>query len=530
MDIVTKKSIDDESGAFTLEFIEDGLYLTVSRAELENNVSLNFITQYLKSVDDIENVEIASIKQALEIFNESVKIADVKKPSLEVKISDDKMSATARIVGRVATGEYSKETLLQELNTAGVVFGIDDVEIDKVIQSPKSNFIVATGKPSVDGKDAEIKFTHDINEKRGIPKELDGGRVDYKNLELFLAVLEDELIAEKIPATKAESGTTVIGTELRGKDGKDKRIKLGKNVKCEENLFIAKIAGQLLANNDRIEVLPILELKNDIDFSTGNISFPGSVVVKGNVQAGFEVKAQGSVMVHGNIYGGLVEGKTVEVKHGIQGAANSYVKATETVVAKFIENAVVYAGENIIVSDAVLNSKISAGRKVLALGAKGILSGGYISAGEEINAKIIGTPMAPPTTVEVGVSPMLKEEYVRLRSEYKESTEKLDGIQKSLKLLKPTEDSLVPANRLELYTKLIRNNFALMERITEMRERIEYLENEFDSLANGRIKCSSDVYPGVKLVINNIIYPIRDVFNYSVFYVENSEVKFSSYS
>ena len=530
MDIDTKKSIDDEAGAFTLEFVETDLYLTVSRAELENNVSLNFITQYLKKIDNIIDIDVNAIKQAVEKVEEPFRIAKEKPPSVEVKISDDKMTATAKLIGKVAPGKFPKETALQQLNAAGVTFGINANEVDKLIEQPGNGFIVAVGKEAVSGKDAEIKFAHDITEKRGTPKEIEGGRVDHKNLELFLAVLENEVIAEKIPATKAENGSTVIGTELRGKDGKDKRIKLGKNVKNEENLFIAKIAGQLVANNDKIDVLPILELKNDIDFSTGNISFPGSVVVRGNVQAGFEVKAQGSVLVHGNIYGGIVEGKSVEVKHGIQGATNSYVKAEEIVSAKFIENAVVYAGENIIVSDAILHSKISAGRKVLTVGSKGIISGGYVSAGDEINAKTIGTPMAPPTTIEVGVSPMLKEEYVRLRTEYNESSEKLDGVQKSLKLLKPTEQSVVPPNRLELYTKLIRNNFALMERTTEIKDRIIFIENEFEHLTNGRIKCSGSLYPGVKLVINNIIYPIRDVFEYSTFYVEDGEVKFSSYS
>lgn len=530
MEIDKKKTIDDEAGAFALEFIENNLYLTVSRAELENNISLNFITQYVQKVDDIGDIDVNAIQQAIEKINEPFLVAKLKEPELEVKIFEDKMSATARIVGRIEPGEFPKETALKQLNDAGVTFGLDLQEIDRLIENPGESFIVAVGKNPVNGIDATINFTHDINEKRGTPKEIEGGRVDYKNLELFLAVLENEVLAEKIPATKAENGSTVTGSELRGKDGKDKRIKIGKNVKNEENLYIAKIAGQLIANSDKIDILPILELRNDIDFSTGNISFPGSVVVRGNVQAGFEVKAQGSVLVHGNICGGIVEGKTVEVKHGIQGATNSYVKAVETVSAKFIENTTVYAGENVIVADAILHSRISAGRKILAVGSKGIITGGYLSAGDEINAKTIGTPMAPPTTVEVGVSPMLKEEYVRLRTEYNEATEKLDGVQKSLKLLKPTEQSTVEPNRLELYTKLIRNKFALMERVTEIKDRIAFIENEFESLTNGHIKCSGSLYPGVKLVINNIIYPIRDVFEYSSFYAENGEVKFSSYS
>jgi len=41
-----------------------------------------------------------------------------------------------------------------------------------------------------------------------------------------------------------------------------------------------------------IEVSEYLEIEGDVDYNTGNIEFPGIVIIKGDVKPGFVVRAK----------------------------------------------------------------------------------------------------------------------------------------------------------------------------------------------------------------------------------------------
>ncbi len=528
---IAKETIENEAGRFSLEIRDSNVYLTVYEKfdENENQKLVDSVKKKLKEME-IHIIEERSINSAIEKIDTETAIGKVEMPKVSILCVDNDMKASACIMGSSKYAQLTKDDVMQTLTKSGVVFGINEQAVDDLLAHPGKTYTIAEGKPPVNGKDAEIIFKQKIDGEKGRPKEIEGGRVDYKNLDLFSAILENEIIAEKIPVADGQAGSTVKGKVIHFVIGKDKRMKLGKNVVLEGNLFIAKTAGHLLVTNDKIEVLPVLEIKSDVDFSTGNITFPGNVTVKGNVQAGFFVKAEGSVVIQGSIFGGIVEGETIEIKQGIQGVINSYVKAKNNIVAKFVENADLTAGNEIIITDAIFHSKVRAGRKVSVTGAKGLIAGGHVSAGEEIITKNVGTHMAPPTVVEVGINPELKQEYIKIKDEYKESVTKQEGVKKSLVLIKPEETSIIPENRQELYMKLTVVNFSLLSAINKAKERLQEIEVEFDNLTNGRIKCSGTIFPGVKMVVNNIVYPVRDVMQYTTFYVENGEVKFSPYS
>jgi uncharacterized protein (DUF342 family) len=527
--IAPKETIDNETGCFSLEVRGESIYLNVTEKNADNMVTVKAVKELLKKFD-AKNIDDAAINKAISVTGNDVIVAGVDKPSIDVVIAENDMKAFVCISGSAQHMKFSREDILDELKKRGIVFGIDEKAAEQALANPGKQFLIAVGKDSVNGHDAQIIFKQQVNDEKGKPKAISGGRVDYKDLDLFTAVAEREVIAEKIPFKKGEDGSTVKGRILKSVAGKDRKMNVGKNIAVEGNLFVAKTAGHLVINKDRMEVLPVLEIKSDIDLSTGNITFPGNVLIKGNVQQGFFVKAQGNVRINGSIFGGTVEGKTIEVKHGIQSANDSYVKAEESITAKFVENAVLYAGGDIKITDTILHSKVSSGRKVLVTGSKGLIAGGRVTAGEEVDSKNIGTQMAPPTIVEVGINPALKEEYVRLKESYRETLSKQESIKKSLLLIKPDDSAVVPESRQELYMKMTKANFSLLGSINEMKERLVGIEEDFSKLSIGKIKCSGLVYPGVKLIINNVVYPVRDILQFSLFYLDDNEVKFAPYN
>jgi len=471
----------------------------------------------------LEDAEVLDAPKVVEIKPEKV-----IEPDIRVLVSRDRMEAVLTITLPPGCRSFSMDEVLEKIQKNGIVFGVDQNRIKKAYDCPGFSVTCATGEPAVNGTNGSIRYQVNV-ENTGRPEEREDGSVDFKNLNLFTMVQPGDLLAERIPATPGTPGTDVLGNPCAAKPGKDILNPAGKNVQAVDNTFVAAIAGQVLLANNKINVIPVIEIKEDVDVSTGNIEFIGDVIVRGSVQPGFEVKAEGNVEIHGTISGGTVEGRNVVIKMGIQGMHRGYIKAMENVVAKFIENATVHAGVDVMVSDVILNSRTSASKRVIVEGKRGLIVGGTVMAGEEIRAKVVGTHMATMTALEVGVNPMLREEYQQIRSEIKKVNINIEKTQKALTILKSMDQSSMSPDKREMLLKLTKAQFHLSGQGETMKKRIAVIEGEFAGMRDGRIKVLDTIYPGVKIVVGTLIKPISEVLKFTSLYAEDGEIKIGSF-
>jgi len=420
------------------------------------------------------------------------------------------------------------DEVYDKIHAAGVVHGLDRAAVDRAYERPGNQVVCAKGDPAVDGTNASFVYSFDLS-KKGQPVELADGRVDFKALNLFTVVAEGDLLAEKTPPTPGTTGVDVLGQPVFAKPGKDLLFPTGKNVYVEDNKIFAGISGQMQIVNNKIHVSPVIEIKDDVDLSTGNIDFVGNVVIRGSVQAGFSVKADGNIEIYGSVSGGTVDGKNVLIRMGIQGMQRGYVKAKENVATKFIENANVSADGDIMVTDTILHSRVNAGRKVLVEGKRGFIAGGHVMATEEIRAKVVGTHLAVSTDLEVGVNPEIRDEYQRIRKELKQAENNLDQAQKTLLILKKYDQSELPPDKREMLLKLTKSQFLLAGQVDLLRRRVTEIELIFEEARYGKIRVSDIVYPGVKIIMGALVKPIRESHKYVSFFTEEGEIKIGSF-
>ena len=348
----------------------------------------------------------------------------------------------------------------------------------------------------------------------------------FKNLNIFIIVKEGDLLAERIPHTMGVVGTDIHGQTVAAKPGKPAMLPVGKNTKIiEEHKLISLIDGQLSISGNKISVLPTIEIKGNVDLSTGNIDFIGSVIVRGSVQPGLSIKATGDIEIYGTISGGTVEGKNVIIKAGIQGMQRGYIKAEEDIKSSFAENANLIAGRDTIISEAILHSNIRAGKRVVTQGRRGIITGGVIVAGEEILVKYAGNQMDTVTRLEVGINPMLKDEYKDIKQALGKAETELEQAQKSLALLKSINPTVLSTAKRELLLKLTKAQFPLAGEVKRLRDRLIEIENAFEELKSGKIKVTEKVYPGVKMIIGSVMKNITSPIQHSRFYEEDNEIK-----
>ncbi|MDF2858928.1 MAG: hypothetical protein K0Q87_4779 [Neobacillus sp.] len=532
-----------EGKGYLLKFTKEGVFFSVFPNDDETSLfELTDITRILdehgvndysievltKAVRDKDGIE---VKISNDLPPEEK--TDPIDPEIKIYPSKDKMEAVVNITVLDKAVKPTFNMVMDKLNEKGIVFGIDEEAIKKAvknaIESDSCEMLVAQGTRPTNGTDAKLlKFVD--NDVKGKPADLEHGKVDFKNLNLFTIVNKDQVLAERVPHTQGIPGMNIFGDTVAAKPGKSLMIAAGKNTQIvDEHKVISLIDGQFTLTGNKMTVMPTIEIKGDVDLSTGNITFNGSVIIRGSVQMGFEVKAEGDVEIYGSISGGTVEGKNITVKAGIQGMQRGIIKAKEDVKASFAENAKVVAGRDIMISEAVLHCNLSAGKKIVVQGKRGMIAGGIAVAGEEILVKVAGNQMDTITKLEVGINPMLREEYSTTKKALKKAEEDLDQAKKALNVLKAVNSNDLPLAKKELLLRLTKSQFPLAGEVKKFKDRIAAIEAEFDNLKSGKIKVADITYSGVKIIVRSVVKQIKTTTQHCTFSEENGEVKIGEY-
>jgi len=459
--------------------------------------------------------------------------------SLEVIISQDKMEAQLLLKTETGSVAPTIQEVKDVLRKNGVVYGVLENVIKQFCDNPSKYYNVplpvASGIPPVPGVDARIEYTflNVVTDDRK-PRELDDGRVDYYTVTSIANVSKGQLLARKHPAGPGEPGMAVTGEKVPPKQGKDVPIKPGKNVVLNEDRshLYAAIDGQVsFTDNDKVNVFPVFEVNGDVDFSTGNIDFVGTVVIRGSVPTGFRIRASGDIRILGSVEGAELEaGGSVEIKSGIVAQDKGHVIAGQNVITSFIQNGNVTAGKEVIVSQSIMFSTVRAGKNVLCNGQKGIIIGGTIQAGEKIGARVIGNSNSTPTILEVGVKPELRNELSQITRELQTVYENLKKTDQGLAVLDQIMhvSGELPVEKKVLQMKLTNTRLVLEKELKRLEARKQEVEEMLEGDSPAQVEVTHLMFPGIKLVFGKLVRFIKQEFSRTRFIVLEGEIRAST--
>lgn len=424
---------------------------------------------------------------------------------------------------------------MDALEKAGVVHGIDVARVGEALEERNWNrsIVVAKGTPPVHGEDGRVEYKFSLPGQKVGPAETANGKVDYRNLNLICNVNKGALLAVKIDPKPGVPGMAVTGNPVPPRMGKEVVLRRGKNTVLDDtgHCLYSAADGRVVMDDDKIVVEAVYEIRGDVDFSTGNIDFVGSVIVGGEVTSGFVVKAGQDIEINGGVEAAqLIAGGNITIRKGIAGGDKGMIQAGGKVVARFIENARVIAGSEVTVQDAIIQSFVRSNSSVQVEGRRGTIVGGLIQARDEISARVIGSTFATQTHLEVGVDPEIREEYRSIVTRHKEKKKAFDVVAQNLQMLQrsvTSPDNLSGKQRMALI-KLLEEYKSLSAELKQMEERRAFLEQEFNRLQGGRIKVLDIVYPGVHITIGRAVYVVNDPIKYAMFILEDGEVKITS--
>ncbi len=473
--------------------------------------------------------------EQFEKINENVE--DIFTPTdadATVNVSADKMMASIFVFSPKHGGQDISEIKLREaLNLKGVVFGINEDLLKDIVSKKMYNeeITIAKAKQKTDGTDAFIEeyFEHELKLE---PFKNPDGTVDFKTLNIIREVKMGVLIAKKTPATQGVDGTTVLGTPIVARQGKDINIQVGENTRITDDglELYTNAKGNLVYKGNRFNVETLFIVDGNVDNNTGNLIFSGDILVKGDVFEGYTIKAKGQVHVKGGVQGGIIQaGGDVIVDGGFNGMTDGEITSKHNIKAKFLQNCKANAQGN-IEAEAVINSYVNCNGDLIVTSNKGVITGGKCNVLHRVEAKVIGSEINTPTRINIGVSPQLLEEKNSLNSEILKINENNDLIEKNLKFI---EYAVAHGESLGKYKETrdvcSKQKIINMINLSKHNKRLEEINNIIEESNVGSEVRASQVFPSTKISFASISTVVKKEIARAVFRVEDGEIKVSTF-
>ncbi|MHB1419225.1 MAG: flagellar assembly protein A [Bacillota bacterium] len=297
------------------------------------------------------------IKKAHELFpGDKVEIETVEQvtPSLiEIYISPDDLSASVSItpetntthvlvdqepqlvlqlatITNVEKKEVDIKKIIATLEGRGVKYGINYQALEKAVAEADGHVVVvATGDPSIEGEDGYIEY---LFPQELIPAKQDHEeKINYWEKFIYPSAQEGQILAIKHPPIKGAPGRKITGDIIQPREVQHAFFKIrdGVILNDDDTKAIAQIPGRPVLegySDPYLKIAPLMVHPGNVDMNSGNLHFPGDILVLGDINEGMQVVANGNITVMGITEGAqLIAGGSVFCRSKL---INSQVKAS----------------------------------------------------------------------------------------------------------------------------------------------------------------------------------------------------------
>jgi len=526
---------------FPVEERADGSYIKVTR-EVRDALHIEDVAVALEQ-SFVTNADVAKIKDVVsrarggfekigvsfEYYN-----ADLDK---FVDINFSPLLASMRMNSAVVTNgiKISEASLLYCLKRKGIVHGIKHNAVKDVVVSKlfDKDIEIAVGKPAENGADAKLIYEIDLD-KAIKPQEDDKGKVDFRNINSIAQVASGQSIAHKEPPGKGVAGIDVNGKEIPPVPGNDIIVRGGKNTVVSEDgkILKATASGYIYKQDDVVNVSEQLSIKNDVDFSVGNIKFTGDIQIQGNVLPGFTIETGGNIAINGEVESAKIISRngSVHFGKGIVGKNDMLVTAKQDVNLVFAQASTITAENEIVIDKFCMHCALS-GNVVKGTHPHSAIIGGTCMAFSHIETGTVGNDKGIETRLQL----FDKEEHALIEKitqletlEQKLQTE-LDPINKQLHTkaaIFKQAGAHITARQAEEMKKWIDAHNQLAAKVKFVQDKIKGLKEDLKKPRDrkGYIKISGDIFPGTELNLYGITKLIKEKMSNKLFRVHEGAV------
>jgi uncharacterized protein len=329
--------------------------------------------------------------------------------------------------------EADRDWLEKQIDLYGITKGFDSFVKDLVERMKNSedlsNSVIARGQ---EGNPPSDPFLYPVYKE--VSSLADDESISFLNRRAIGVVSTGDPIAEIRFRDVGKSGHDVVGGEVDAIAPTDFTFNIGEGVRRDGMRFIATSDGCPDVSDTGIAVSDTFIVNGDVSLKTGSIYFQGHVEIKGAIDNGVEVEVGGNLTVHGTVRGAyVIVGGRLTAHQGIVTGGQGFIRVKNDIQAEFIENSAVLCIGNVLVKRAIINSKVTSGGKIKVNTQTGVISGGVVSANEEIQTARLGLQRGMITAASVGSDWKIEYAITNRRSRLETLTAKLDSVRLELR-------------------------------------------------------------------------------------------------
>lgn len=339
---------------------------------------------------------------------------------LQLECSPDGLMAWLSLDPTYATDAINDNHLQSLLQKAEISYGIDQEVLQKALtQGYLDRTLVAIGEPPEQGYSCWLEYL--LEEPLPRPQEQQDGSVDHRELNRFSSVKAGTPLMRRHPPVMGKAGKNIYGQTMSPDAISDAKLLEGPGTAIasdDPNLLISTRDGMPVKLGQSVRVEDTLEL-TEVNLTSGNIRFDGTIIIKGGVQKGFEVEAGGDLIIYGTVEGAkLRSGSNIYLHGPVYGDANTLIEARYGVHALFIQQAEIECGGDLMVQDALFHCQARCvGKAVVGLGnGKGLVNGGELYSSYALCLRQAGSLSGTQTRLAVGRHPRMEFQQQELES------------------------------------------------------------------------------------------------------------------
>jgi uncharacterized protein (DUF342 family) len=440
------------------------------------------------------------------VLNRSTVVPDNQNDgNITISFLDDDLEARGDFMpplgqGAPITPDYV-ENLLEKLN---IVYGIQWDSIQEAIQECNldrkivKNVLIARGDLPLDEIAEYMQRNPFLGQNKAAGPD---GKIDYRSLSPFIIVKKDQALAKRKSRKPGRDGKNVHGVVIPHGVIKPEGVSGGENTRMEGRLLLSNINGQLVETNGVMSVSDSLVIKGGVGYKTGNIIFPGDVVIDGPVSDGFKIYSGGSVTIKQTFdVTDAVTRADLTVNGGMIGRGGAMVKVGGNLKSKFVENCRVAVRKSVFVDLEIINSNVFTLENV-EMSDRGRILGGEIWAVRGVCTGAIGKKSGKATRIHCGIDFTAEQEKQKNNSILRILAAKLARLRELL--ADPALDSEKRAKLEQLRRKLEEEQQKTSSKVAELMGRMDTDENAV-------LEVSGEIAAGTLIEICHIALFVTD--------------------
>jgi len=292
---------------------------------------------------------------------------DPKISEVSVTVTPDGLSATLSIPADLPAAATTVDAITDAIKQRGVMItperreGIEEfVSTIRPIREEPIEVVIAQGREPVPGDDGYFELDETLVRPDPSTQEIkpddESEEVDYYAQSHFTIVLTKQRIGSIVPPTEAVDGEDVAGKTLPAKPGKACSIRPDSTIRTEsDGTLFAVDSGLLQTIGDTLKIESELKINGFVDFSTGNVDFPGNVYVAKGVRDRFVVASGQCVEVRELVEAAsLRSALDITLLRGAAGRGKGTIEAGRDLHARYLD-----AIQGIVGRDAFVNNELN---------------------------------------------------------------------------------------------------------------------------------------------------------------------------